>query len=167
MPVKIKENYSIYIDGLTMRIEHPVQLLSKINSKLKRHVSSAFKTAGTSTGKKWDDHTEYTKMIRKRRKTYGMSQPILIEYGNLRKAVVKEKVMGSTKTGFKTTDEKAALHQEGFARLIQGRGMIRTPARPVYRVDAKFANETAKMAGRFLVKGRGVSNGLDMGGWDI
>jgi len=167
VPVKIKENYSIYIDGLTKRIEHPVQLLSKINSKLKRHVSSAFKTAGTSTGKKWDDHTEYTKMIRKKRGTYNRPQPILWETGRLKKVIVKEKVMGSTKTGFKTTDEKAALHQEGFARLIQGRGMIRTPARPVYRVDAKFANETAKMAGRFLVKGRGVSDGLDMGGWDI
>ena len=152
MPVKIKENYSIYIDGLTKRIEHPVQLLSKINSKLKRHVSSAFKTAGTSTGKKWDDHTEYTKMIRKKRGTYNRPQPILWETGRLKKVIVKEKVMGSTKTGFKTTDEKAALHQEGFARLIQGRGMIRTPPRPVYRLSGSFCNQIAKDTGKFLIK---------------
>ena len=159
MPVKIKENYSIYIDGLTKRIEHPVQLLSKINSKLKRHISSAFKTAGISTGEKWDDHTEYTKMIRQKRGTYNRPQPILWEYGNLRKAVVKEQVMGSTKTGFKTSDEKAAMHQIGFAKLIPNKGLIVTKARPVYRINAKFADDTAKMTGRFLVKDRGGSIG--------
>lgn len=157
MPVKIRENYSIYIDGLTKRIEHPTQLLSEINSKLKRYVSSAFKTAGTSTGEKWAKHSDYTIERRKARKTYNVPQPILVEYGNLKKAVVKEQVMGSTKTGFKTTDEKAALHQSGFGRLIPNKGLIVTPPRPVYRINAKFADETAKMAGNFLVKDKGLS----------
>ncbi|MFX0181978.1 MAG: phage virion morphogenesis protein [Candidatus Hodarchaeota archaeon] len=155
MAVKIKENYSIYINGLVGRINQPTQLLSKINSRLKKHVSDAFKTAGRSTGEEWAKHSEYTKMVRERRGTYNVSQPILVEYGNLRKAVVKEKVMGSTHTGFKTRDEKASLHQEGFAKLIPNRGMIVTPPRPVYRLSGKFCDQVAKDAGNFLVKDKG------------
>lgn len=157
MSVIVKETYSKEFDRISKRLSNPHRLLNRLSTELRNYIKKGFDTAGRSTGNRWEGHSQVTIDIRKRKGTYNVPQPILIETGQLKRKAVRNKILKSSATGFwlDKDDEKVKGAQiEGVQRRDPGSTTSRTVFRPVYRLENKFADSVVNMSGEFIVSGK-------------